>query len=159
MTVHRKPTRTNAPDALRAVETLGILKHLLSPLEEAAFAHDYQPFTYSKQGYTLYISAWGCKELMESTSHKLRTLKTLEYEDRLCADILLKHREALFDPRIILSLPPRLRIRLCRLGCYSLFAIMQKGRRFFAVDQRFTAYAMRTLDQAFERCEAKHLFL
>lgn len=158
MITHATPTEASTLATLRAVKTLGCLKHLLSPLEEAAFAHAYKPFNYSMRGHSLYISAWGCRELMESTSHKLKTLETLEYQDRLCATVSPRHREALFDPRVILSLPPRLRNRLCRLECYSLFAIMRKGRAFFEKEQRFTASAMKALEQAFKIREAKQLF-
>jgi hypothetical protein len=158
MTTPRKQPDSETMAALKAAKAFGLLKHLLSPLEEAAFNHAYKPFSYIICGHRLYVSAWGSKELLESSCRKLQILETLECQDRLCATVPLKHREALFDPRIILSLPPRLRNRLCRLGCYSLFAIMQRGRRFFEVEEGFTAHAINTLDQAFEKHQAKHLF-
>lgn len=158
MTTSRKQPDSETLAALKAAKAFGLLKHLLSPLEEAAFNHAYKPFNYIIRGHRLYVSALACKELQESTGRKLRLLEMLEYQDRLCATVPLKNREALFDPRIILSLPPRLRNRLCRLGCYSLFAIMQRGRRFFEVEEGFTVHAINTLDQAFEKQEVKHLF-
>lgn len=158
MTTPRAQTESETLLTLTTAKALGLLKHLLSPLEEAAFVHGYKPFHYTIRGHRLYISAWGCKELRESTSRKRQLLETLEYQDRICLTVPLRHREALFDPRIVLSLPPRLRNRLCRLGCYNLFFILQKGRAFFEVEEGFTTHAMNSLDKAFEACEAKALF-
>lgn len=143
---------------LQALEATGILRHLLSPLENAAYQNQFKPFQYPIHNHDLYISGWGCKELLESCMHKLRLLEQLEYYDRQCADIPLKHREEFFDPRVILSLHPQLRNCLCKLSCYNLFTVMKKGRTFFEKEQKFTKKSLKIIQNLFDSMACGNLF-
>src|SRR4051812_35540593 len=136
--------QTYRPDLalLRTKRSKQVLKHILSPLEEAAMRRNYQPFTYNLDGARAYISASMCRHLVRATTQKVELLRLAIEKDELAKNIPYKLREVFDDPRIILSLPPRLRNTLCRLECYTLFTLIQKGRSYFVDGQKFSAHAM-----------------
>jgi hypothetical protein len=135
-----------------------VLKPILSPLEEKALQNLYKPFTFRVNGLTIYISDRACKRLLKSTETKVLLLNDLVYKEKICKDIPLKHREAFEDPKIILSLPPRLRNELCRLECYCLLTVMVRGRKYFSEEQKFSSNAMKILDGLFARYQCGSLF-
>ncbi len=136
-----------------------ILKHILSPLEQTAMRRNYEPFTFNLDGVRVYISSNTCKHLVTITTQKAELLLHAIQTEKLAKGIPHKLREVFSDPRIILSLPPRLRNRLCRVQCYTLFAIMQKGRAFFIEEQKFGKKAMETLDGLFAKYNCSQLFV
>jgi hypothetical protein len=112
---------------LRTKGSKAILKHILSPLEQAAMRHSYQPFNYNLDGTPIYISSGICKRLVNITTKKTELMSHAIRKESLAKDIPHKLREVFDDPRIILSLHPRLRNRLCSLQCYTLFAVIKKA--------------------------------
>ena len=100
---------------LRTKRSKAILKHILSPLEQTAMRHSYQPFTFNLDGVRVYISGNTCKHLVNITTQKAELLLHAIQTEKLAKSIPYKLREVFDDPRVILALPPRLRNRLCRL--------------------------------------------
>lgn len=137
---------------------LKTLQHLLSPLEQAALRHHYRPFTYYVNGAGVYISGALCQRLAKLVTQKQELLSHAIQKESLSKNIPYSLRETFDDPRIILSLAPRLRNKLCRLECYTLFAILQKGRGYFANQQQFSAGAMQVLDGLFAHYKCARLF-
>jgi len=134
------------------------LKHILSPLEQAALQHQYKPFVYNYEGISIYISRRSCKQFMDYATDKITFLTSLIELERLSVEIPIKHREAFYDPRLILALPPRLRNRLVKLGCYNMFFIMQKGKSYFQDEQGFSSITIQRLDALFSKYKCSHLF-
>jgi hypothetical protein len=134
------------------------LKHILNPLEQAALQHHYKPFVYNYEGIQLYISRRSCMQLMDYATDKITFLTNLIEQERLSTGIPVKYREAFNEPRLILALPARLRNHLVRLGCYTLFAIMQKGRSHFVDEHKFSVLSMQRLDVLFATYKSGHLF-
>ena len=143
---------------LRTKRSKAILKHILSSLEQTAMRHSYQPFTFNLDGVRVYISSNTCRHLITITTQKAELLLHAIQTEKLAQGIPHKLREVFSDPKLILSFPPRLRNRLCRLQCYTLFAIMQKGRSYFADEQKFSKKAMQTLDGLFKEHGCSNLF-
>jgi hypothetical protein len=135
-----------------------VLKPVLSPLEERALRNLYKPFTFRVNGLTVYVSDRDCKRLLKTTETKVLLLNDLVYKEKICKGIPLKFREAFEDPRIILSLQPRLRNQLCRLECYCLLTIMVRGRKYFVEEQKFSSNAMKILDGLFADYQCGSLF-
>lgn len=152
--------QTVKPDlaVLRTKGSKEILKHLLSPLEQAAMRHAYRPFIYNINGARVYISRSVCKHLLHLSNQKADLMWHAMQTQKEAKGIPNKLREVFDDPQIVFALNPRLRNRLCRLECYNLFAIMQKGRSYFVNEQGFSRNAMKTLDALFEKYNCKHLF-
>lgn len=144
--------------SLKTAEAKILLTPVLSPLEQTALNKKWQPFTYKIRGHSIYISAFDCKQLLIATTKKLQLLTAAVTKTRLAEGIPLKHREAFDDPRIVLSLHPLLRNRLCKLECYSLFTIMQRGRSYFEDEQNFSKQNMKTLDAIFLKYKCGDLF-
>ena len=132
-----------------------MLPHILSPIEMALVNHQCQPFMYSGTSTPVYISEAFSKQLLSIMLFKFDLLTAQAEKDKLSKHIPLHQRELFDDPRQVLSLYPNLRNRLCALECYSLYTIMRKGRAYFAHEQKFSVYAMQTLDSVFEKhgCE------
>ncbi len=135
-----------------------ILKHILSPLEQAALTNNYRPFIYKHYGAPLYISQHSCKLLIEITCQKATLLCKIIEQESFSVGIPIKHREAFNDPRLVMALPPRLRNRLFRLRCYTLFSIMQKGRSYFEDEQKFSPASLQRLDELFAKYKCAQLF-
>lgn len=142
---------------LKQAKTQRILKHLLSPLEQAAMRHKYQPFVYNLNGARIYISARVCRQLLHVASQRAELIHRAVVEQHAAKNVPLKLREVFDDPRIILSLHPSIRNRLCKLECYTLLTIMQRGRAYF-IEQHFGKRAMQTLDHLFEKYKCNRLF-
>lgn len=143
---------------LRTKRSKETLKHFLSPLEQAALRHAYRPFTYTINGSRVYISRSMCKHLLHLSTQKAELVYHAIQTQKDAEGIPTKLREVFDDLHIVFSLPPKLRNHLCRLECYTLFAIMQKGRSYFANEQGFSRNAMKTLDALFEKYNCKKLF-
>lgn len=135
-----------------------VLKHILSPLEQAALTSNYRPFIYKDYGVSLYISQHSCKLLIESTTQKATLLCKIIEQESLSKGIPIKHREVFHDPRLVMALPPRLRNQLFRLRCYTLFTILQKGRSYFMDEHKFSPLAMQRLDRLFVKYKCLRLF-
>lgn len=144
--------------SLKTREAKVMLTPVLSPLEQMALNKKWQPFTLKIKGFPIYISTFDCKQLLITTTKKLQLLTAAVTKTRLAEGIPLKHREAFDDPRIVLSLHPLLRNRLCKLECYSLFSIMQRGRNYFAEEQNFSKQNMKTLEALFTKYKCGDLF-
>jgi len=143
---------------LKSKQATQTLRYILSPLEQAALRHNYQPFTYKLDGVRIYISSGLCKSLVNITTQKAELLILAIQMEKSAKHIPHKLRDVFDDPRIILALPPRLRSHLCRLQCYTMLAIIQKGRRYFADEQKFSPRAMQTLDALFTKYKSINLF-
>ena len=137
---------------------LQTLQHILSPLEQAALLHHNKPFTYIVDGASVYISGALSQHLAKLVTQKQELLTHTIHKENLSKNIPYSLRETFDDPRIILSLAPRLRNNLCRLECYTMFAIMQKGRSYFAGEQKFSPLAMQVLDALFVNYTCGELF-
>lgn len=135
-----------------------LLTPILSPLEYKALNKKWQPFTYKIAELSIYISATHCKHLLIATLHKLQRLNAAVTKDKLSQGIPVKLRETFDDPRIVLSLHPSLRNKLCKLECYNLFSIMNKGRDFFETEQKFSKQNMKTLNALFVKYKCDSLF-
>lgn len=140
------------------MKTNALLAHLLSPLEQAAMRHKFNPFNYKLGSVRVYISASMCKQLANITMQKANMLGWGIKKDKMAKGIPFKLREVVDDPRIIMSLHPRLRNQLCRLECYTLLSIKEKGRSYFADEEKFSPRAMQTLDALFEKHNCQGLF-
>ncbi len=134
------------------------LKSLLSPLEEAVLYGNSNPFVYKLGDTGVYISRYTAAELLHCISRKIELVKAARKKDELAKNIPLKHRETFDDPKIVLSLHPLLRNRLCKLECYSLYAIMLKGRTYFMKEQNFSKKNMQILDGLFAKYKCGDLF-
>ena len=143
---------------LRTKQSKEILKHFLSPLEQAALRHAYRPFTYNINGARVYISRSVCRHLLHLSTKKADLMWHAMQTQKETKGIPNKLREVFDDPHIVFALNPRLRNRLCNLECYTLFGIMQKGRSYFANEQGFSKTAMKTLDALFEKYNSLKLF-
>ncbi|PBQ33893.1 hypothetical protein CNR22_19590 [Sphingobacteriaceae bacterium] len=130
---------------------------ILSPLELTALNKKWQPFTYKIADLKIYISALHCKHLLISTLHKLQRLNAAVTKDKLSQGIPIKLRETFDDPKIVLSLIPPLRNKLCKLECYTLFSIMQKGKAFFE-QHKFSAANIAALENLFMKYSCSKLF-
>lgn len=135
-----------------------LLTPVLSPLEQMALNKKWQPFIYKIKEHEIYISGFDCKQLLITTTKKLQLLTAAVTKNRLAEGIPLKQREAFDDPKMVLSLHPLLRNRLCKLECYNLFTIMQRGRSYFVEEQNFSKQNMKTLDALFAKYNCGHLF-
>lgn len=134
-----------------------LLTPILSPLELTALNKKWQPFTYKISDLNIYISALHCKHLLISTLHKLQRLNAAITKDKLSQGIPINLRETFDDPKIVLSLNPALRNRLCKLECYTLFTIMQKGKAFFN-EQKFSKSQMEAIEEIFMKYKLAKLF-
>lgn len=134
-----------------------LLNPILSPLELTALNKKWQPFTYKIANLKIYISALHCKHLLVSTLHKLQRLNAAVTKDKLSKGIPISMRETFDDPKIVLSLNPKLRNRLCKLECYTLFTIMQKGKIFFE-QQKFSKAHVNAIEDLFLKYKLAKLF-
>jgi hypothetical protein len=134
------------------------LRPLLSPLEQAILYGNGNPFLYTIGGQKIYISRWLALEFMKCAQRKMQLLEAAKEKDKQAINIPFKLRETFDDPRIILSLHPTLRNRLCRLECYSLFSIMLHGRKYFEDDQKFSKAAIKAISELFENYKCGALF-
>lgn len=144
--------------SLKTAAAKSLLTPVLSPIEQMALNKKWQPFVYKIKDHEIYISGFDCKQLLISTTKKLQLLTSAVTKTRLAEGIPLKHREAFDDPKIVLSLHPLLRNRLCKLECYSLFTIMHRGRSYFVEEQNFSKQSMKTLDALFAKYKCGKLF-
>lgn len=159
MTNKVKQPKKGVPPSLKSARSRKILQHVLSPLEAVAFKNAYKPFDYElEKGSNIYITQHTCKQLLHSTSHKLDLLLNSSTKSIYFNRVPVKHRVAFDDVKIILSLYPILRNKLCQLGCYSLFCIMKRGRKYFAEEQGFGKGEMQTIDSLFAKYKCSHLF-
>lgn len=144
--------------SLKTAQSRKILKHVLSPLEEAAFKNAYQPFTYTlEKGISVYVTHYTCKHILNKTREKLDLLLNCTNKMVYFKDIPSKYWETFDDPRIVLSLPPVLRNRLCKLECYTLLTIVRRGRKYF-LEQGFSPATLKTLDKVFAKYKSEKLF-
>lgn len=134
-----------------------LLIPILSPLEQTALNKKWQPFTYKIADLKIYISALHCKHLLISTLQKLQRLNAAVTKDKLSQGIPINLRETFDDPKIVLSLNPPLRNRLCKLECYTLFTIMQKGKVFFQ-QQKFSKAQINAIEDLFLKYKLAKLF-
>src|SRR4051812_9762092 len=123
MKTQLKPSVRKVLNELKRAAAKKTIKPVLSPLEKAVFNHAGQPFNFSYNGISIYISLHACKQLLVAVIDKLRLLNLLLKNDKARIHIAFKVREVVDDPREILALNPLLRNRLCALECYTLFAI------------------------------------
>jgi hypothetical protein len=145
--------------SLKSAQSRKILQHVLSPLEAAAFRNIYKPFDYEiEKGKSIYITHYTCKELLRSTAHKLDLLLNSTTRSIYFNRVPAKHRKAFDDVKIILSLYPVLRNKLCRLDCFTLLSIMKQGRKYFSEEQKFGKGEMQTIDRLFAKYNCSHLF-
>lgn len=135
-----------------------LLNPVLSPLEKTALHQKWQPFTYKISDLNIYISGLHCRHLLISTLNKLQHLNAAVTKDRLSQGVPIKYRETFDDPKIVLSLPALLRNKLCKLECYNLFSIMQKGREFFENEQKFSRQNLKILEALFAKYKCSNLF-
>lgn len=153
------PLEKGELSSLKSAYSRKILQHVLSPLEAAAFQNLYKPFDYEiEKGQKLYITPYTCKELLRSTTRKLDLLLNSNPKSIYFNRVPAKHQKAFNDVKIILSLYPILRNKLCRLDCYTLLTIMKRGRTFFSEEQNFGKGEMKTLDALFAKYNCSHLF-
>lgn len=144
--------------SVKAAQSRKILKHVLSPLEEAAFKNGFQPFTYTvEKGVSIYVTHFSCRQLLSKTKEKLDLMLNCTDKMHYFKDIPVKYRDAFDDPRIILSLPPILRNRLCRLDCYTLVSILKLGRNYFIENLR--AGEIKHIDALFKKYKCSNLFI
>lgn len=144
--------------SVKAAQSRKILKHVLSPLEEAAFKNGFQPFTYTvEKGVSIYVSHFSCRQLLSKTKEKLDLMLNCTDKMHYFKDIPVKYRDAFDDPRIVLSLPPILRNRLCRLDCYTLVSILKLGRNYFIENLR--AGEIKHIDALFKKYKCSNLFI
>lgn len=134
------------------------VKQIISPLEERVLFGKPDPFIYDFDGKTIYVSRHMAKELLGGIQRKLELIKIAQEKDIDLAKVPFKHREALDDPKIILSLTPLLRNRLCKLEFYSLYKIMKKGRAYFEGELNFNKKYMQLLDELFAKYKCGDLF-
>lgn len=147
-------------DALAAVNsksTQAILRHVLSPVEQAALRHSFQPFRYTLNGAKIYISAANSRQLLHGIMLKIEQLTFIVTKEQSSRQIPLRLREVFDDPAVVLSITPIVRNRLCRLECYTLFSIMQRGKTYF-IEKGLGKQAMQTLEALFSKHEVSHLF-
>ncbi len=144
--------------SLKTAQARKLLKHVLSPLEEAAFKKSYQPFTYTiEKGVSIYVTHFTCRQLLSKTKEKLDLMLNCSDKMLYFKNIPVKHRDAFDDPRIILSLPPILRNRLCRFDCYTLISILKQGRQFFV--DNLGAGQVKQIDALFAKYNCSNLFI
>lgn len=143
---------------LPSLQEKGILKHILSPLEQAVMRGKSDPFTYNVEGIDVYISRYTAIQFLLTLKRKIELINAAFEKDYLSKDIPVKFRETFDDPKIVLSLHPLLRKRLCKLECYSLFIIMQRGRKYFIEKQKFSKQSIKTLDTLFAKYKCGNLF-
>ncbi len=136
-----------------------LLAPILSPMENAVLRHVGKPFTFTFEGASVYISGRNCKKLLHTITYKAGLFNAMLAQERDRKDIPYKLREVLDDPAVILSLHPILRNRLSRLECYTMFALVSKGRDYFIKEKNFGKPAMKTLDELFAKHKAGHLFI
>lgn len=134
------------------------VKQILSPLEEQVLFGKPDPFIYDFDGRSIYVSRYMAKELLNCILLKIELIKTAQEKDLDLAKVPFKYREALDDPKIVLSLTPLLRNRLCKLEFYSLYKIMKKGRTYFERELNFSKKYMRLLDELFAKYKCGDLF-
>lgn len=149
-----KPKRSPA----LTLKDKSMLKHVLSPIEAAVMNGKSDPFFYKLEGMEIYLSRYTSSELLKTVKRKVELVVAAHRKDQLSINIPLKLRETFDDPKIILSLHPLLRNRLCKLECYSLFSIMQKGRNYFIEEQNFSKQNMKVLDSLFSKYKCGDLF-
>lgn len=134
------------------------VKQILSPLEERVLFGKPDPFIYDFDGRSIYVSRYMAQELLNCIQRKIELIKSAQEKDHDLANVPFKYREAMDDPKIILSLTPLLRNRLCKLEFYSLYKIMKKGRKYFEVELNFSKKYMRLLDELFAAHKCGELF-
>jgi hypothetical protein len=152
-----RPATKKDFDELKTPAAKKILKHVLSPLEQAVILHNSKPFKFKFSGVFVYVSGFACKQLLLDVTQKLHLVNHLMQKDRLSPGIAFALRETLDDPAEVLSLNPRLRNRLCRIKCYTMFAIMQKGKQYFH-EQNFSDQFVRTIQALFAKHGCSNLF-
>lgn len=134
------------------------LKYILSPLEQAALRHNYQPFNYKFEGGFIYISGFACKQLLDITKTQVSFFTSRMERENKSKDIPRKLREVFEDPAEILSLPAYTRNHLCRLECYSMFKIMLLGRQYFLDRKEFGKKSMQIVNDLFAKHGCSKLF-
>lgn len=144
--------------ALRSKTTQTLLRHVISPLERAALKNSFRPFIYQLTDVKLFISAAKCRRLLESIDEKSSLLDVIINENRRKAIVPLRLRKIFDDAAVIMSLKPVLRNKLCLLECYTLFAIMEKGREYFVNQKDFSPADLKVLDSLFAMRKCSRLF-
>lgn len=149
-------------DALAAVNSESaqeILYHVLSPLEKAALQRSFKPFRYNLNGVRVYINSYNSRRLLYNIKDKLDQLIFVTEKERKSQNIPLYLREVFDDPAQILGLPAQVRNRLCAIECYSMYAVMQRGRKFFIEWAGFGTRSLATLDALFTKHNCTQLFV
>lgn len=136
-----------------------LLNYILSPLEDAALRQPPDTFIYRINRRKIYISVRARQQIISGIVNKLSLLHYIIKDDHLKAGIPSNLREVFDDPAEILYLHYAIRNRLCRLDCFTLFSILEKGRDYFIKEQNFGKGAMKTLDVVFEKYGCGHLFV
>lgn len=135
-----------------------MMQVILSPLEIMAMRHHYKPFHYKFEGKFIYFSGNACSQLAEATKHRVSFMRNRLNIETKSVNVPRRLRETFEDPRIILSLPPFARNRLCHLECYSMLRIMLLGRKYFEKRKEFGPKSMKVLDELFAKHKCAHLF-
>jgi len=152
------PAEKDALAAVRSESAQALLRHVLSPIEKAAFRRSFQPFRYNLNGAKIYISGRNSRHLLHLLNSKLRFINSIVDKERQSIEIPLHLREVFDDPAQVLGLPAPARNRLCAIECYTLFTAMQLGRKFFLNWRGFGRRSMAALDALFASHNAAHLF-
>lgn len=135
-----------------------LLRHVLSPLEKAALRRGFQPFRYNLDGVKLCINHYQCRQLLFTIKDKLAFINFIVKKERNSLHIPLRLREVFDDPAEVLGLPAQVRNRLCAIECYSMYSVMQLGRKFFVKWPGFGKRSLTVLDALFSKHNAQHLF-
>lgn len=105
-----------------------LLLHFLSPVELAAYKHQFQAFKYNLDGLTLEIEVYTSKQLYWHSKRRLNALRDLLQKSKqkiLKQDPELKR--FLHKPLKHQNLPTRIYHILKSNGCYNLSEVAQKG--------------------------------
>lgn len=152
--------RANKNDILTLLDadTEQLLKHLVSPIETAAMKHHYQPFIYDLNGVKVVVPDIACKFFIQLYYEKANLLAAIISENRRKVKVPIKLRKTFDDPRVVMSFDPDLRKKVCKLECYTLFSIIEKGRDYFLNLKGFGKDSVKGLDMVFRRYNSSHLF-
>ena len=105
-----------------------ILLHFLSPLELAAYKHQFQPFKYNLDGITLEIEVHTSKQLYWHSKRRIISLRDLLQKSKqkvLKQNTELRH--FLHKPLKQHNLPTRIYHLLKGNGCYNMIDVSAKG--------------------------------
>jgi len=158
MKTKKSPPTVTAEEQLRLEERKMILGHALSQLELAAIMHDHQPFYYEIGHNLVYFNAAACRKLFDSTAQRISLVRNRLDIERKSANVPRHLREVFEDPTQVMGLPTYVRIRLCRLECYTLLRVMLLGRTYFAARKEFGGKSMAAMDGLFAMHKCSQLF-